>query len=89
MDDLTYPVVLTEDEADGGFVATFPDLPEAITQGEYLDDARGAEPERDGRAQRIGGAHRIEILNASNYLRDSILDSPQAKLLNLPTVGTA
>lgn len=31
----------------------------------------------------------IEILNASKYLRDSILDSAQAKMLNLPTVGTA
>jgi len=31
----------------------------------------------------------IEILNASKYLRDSILDSAQAKMLRLPRVGTA
>ena len=28
-----YPVTLTRDEADGGFVVTFVDIPEAITQG--------------------------------------------------------
>lgn len=31
----------------------------------------------------------IEILDASKYLRDSILDSAQAKMLRLPPVGTA
>ncbi|MFW6012280.1 MAG: type II toxin-antitoxin system HicB family antitoxin [bacterium] len=39
MRDFTYPVVLTEDETDGGFVVTFPDVPEAITQGEDRADA--------------------------------------------------
>lgn len=39
MRSFSYPVVLTEDEADGGFVVTFPDLPEAITQGEDPTDA--------------------------------------------------
>ncbi len=32
----TYPVTLTPDESDGGFVVTFPDLPEAITQGDTI-----------------------------------------------------
>jgi uncharacterized protein YuzE len=31
----------------------------------------------------------IEILNASKYLRDSILDSAQARMLRLPRAGTA
>jgi uncharacterized protein YuzE len=31
----------------------------------------------------------IEILNASKYLRDSILDSAQARMLRLSPVGTA
>jgi uncharacterized protein YuzE len=31
----------------------------------------------------------IEILNASKYLRDSILDSAQARMLRLPRTGTA
>jgi uncharacterized protein YuzE len=31
----------------------------------------------------------IEILNASKYLRDSILDSAQARMLGLPRAGTA
>lgn len=37
--EFAYPVVLTPGEIEGGFVVTFPDLPEAITQGE---DAAGA-----------------------------------------------
>jgi hypothetical protein len=32
--ELAYPVTLTPDEADGGFVVTFQDVPEAITQGD-------------------------------------------------------
>ncbi len=34
-----YPVRLTPDEEDGGFVVTFPDVPEAITQGEDREEA--------------------------------------------------
>lgn len=41
-----YPVTLTPDETDGGFVVTFADIPEAITQGdteaEALDAAKDA-----------------------------------------------
>lgn len=33
-----YPVIL-EAQPEGGFVVTFPDVPEAITQGEDADDA--------------------------------------------------
>jgi antitoxin HicB len=33
-----YPVVLTA-QPEGGFVVTFPDIPEAITQGEDKDEA--------------------------------------------------
>ena len=39
MRDFSYPVVLTADESDGGFVVAFPDLPEAITQGDDTGDA--------------------------------------------------
>lgn len=35
---LDYPVVLTE-QPEGGFVVTFPDVPEAITQGEDQAEA--------------------------------------------------
>lgn len=46
MDRFTYPVTLKSDESDGGFVVTFRDIPEAITQGdstaECLDEAAGA-----------------------------------------------
>ena len=34
-----YPVTLTPDEIDGGFVVTFKDIPEAVTQGENEADA--------------------------------------------------
>ena len=36
---LTYPAKLTGDRKDGGFVVTFRDVPEAITQGDTLADA--------------------------------------------------
>jgi antitoxin HicB len=35
----TYAVKLRPDKGDGGYVVTFRDLPEAITQGETIDDA--------------------------------------------------
>lgn len=35
----TYPVKLTRDRKDGGYVATSRDLPEAITQGETVEEA--------------------------------------------------
>jgi antitoxin HicB len=34
-----YPVRLTADKADGGYVVTCRDLPEAITQGETVEEA--------------------------------------------------
>lgn len=36
---LAYPVKLTADRESGGFVVTFPDIPEAITQGESVDES--------------------------------------------------
>ena len=36
---LAYPVTLTRDKEVGGFVVTFSDIPEAITQGETLEEA--------------------------------------------------
>jgi antitoxin HicB len=36
---MEFPVILTSDEDDGGFVVTFPDIPEAITQGETREEA--------------------------------------------------
>lgn len=37
--EFAYPVTLTPDETDGGLVVTFPDVPEAITQGNDVADA--------------------------------------------------
>lgn len=39
MQNFTYPANLTADKDAGGFVVTFRDVPEAITQGENLGDA--------------------------------------------------
>jgi antitoxin HicB len=39
MRQFTYPVKLTADRRDGGYVVTCRDLPEAITQGENIEDA--------------------------------------------------
>jgi antitoxin HicB len=39
MRSLAYPAALTPDREAGGFTVTFPDLPEAITQGENRLDA--------------------------------------------------
>lgn len=39
MEIFIYPAKTTPDNKDGGFVITFPDLPEAITQGENLKDS--------------------------------------------------
>ena len=36
---MKFSVILTPDEDDGGFVVTFPDIPEAITQGETREEA--------------------------------------------------
>ena len=38
MFEFTYPVVFTPDEDNGGFVVTFPDIPEAITQGDTIEE---------------------------------------------------
>ena len=37
-----YPITLTPDTLDGGFVVTFVDIPEAITQGDTQAQALGA-----------------------------------------------
>lgn len=37
--DFAYPATLTPDAMDGGFLVTFPDVPEAITQGDDVADA--------------------------------------------------
>ena len=39
MHNFVYPAILTLDKQDGGFVVTFRDLPEAITQGESIKEA--------------------------------------------------
>jgi antitoxin HicB len=43
---LAYPVTLTLDKKAGGYIVTFVDIPEAITQGDTLEEA--LEMARDG-----------------------------------------
>ena len=38
MADFIYPAVFTPDEEGGGFVVTFPDVPEALTQGDTVEE---------------------------------------------------
>lgn len=42
MQRFTYPVTLTPDARDGGYVVTCRDIPEVVTQGEDIADALGA-----------------------------------------------
>ena len=53
--DFSYPILLAADEAEGGFVVSFPDLPEAITQGDDEADAlaQGADALEEAVAGRI------------------------------------
>jgi antitoxin HicB len=39
MQTFLFPAILTPEPQEGGFVVTFPDVPEAITQGEDVPDA--------------------------------------------------
>jgi antitoxin HicB len=36
---MEYPAKFTADKAAGGFVVTFPDVPEAVTQGDTMEEA--------------------------------------------------
>jgi len=38
MNKLAYPAIFTPDTEDGGFVITFPDIPEAITQADSVKE---------------------------------------------------
>ncbi|MDR2124439.1 MAG: type II toxin-antitoxin system HicB family antitoxin [Desulfovibrio sp.] len=42
---MEFPVILTPDEAEGGYVVTFSDIPEAITQGETEEESLRTAPE--------------------------------------------
>jgi len=39
MNKLAYPAIFTPDTEDGGFVITFPDIPEAITQADSIEES--------------------------------------------------
>lgn len=51
--EFVYPVNLTPDTTDGGFVVTFPDVPEAITQGD--DSAEALTQAADALEEAIAG----------------------------------
>ena len=40
MREFAYPARFTPDKKDGGYVVSFRDIPEAITQGETVDECR-------------------------------------------------
>ena len=77
----TYPVMLTPDEVDGGYVVTCRDVPEVVTQGETIE---GAISEAEGALE---AAIEMRVVDAMN------IPVPSAKrrgehLARLP-VGTA
>jgi antitoxin HicB len=58
MENFAYPAKLTPDRKDGGFVVTFRDIPEAITQGE--DVAVALSQAADCLEEAIAGMIRLE-----------------------------
>jgi len=64
----TFPITLTPDEVDGGFIVTCRDLPEAITQGESipecLEEAEGA----------------LEAALNSRMYRNAVIPDPSSSL---------
>jgi antitoxin HicB len=67
MNQLVYPLTLTPDERDGGFVVTFVDLPEAITQGDTREDClrEGADALAEAIAARMWANETIPLPSQS------------------------
>lgn len=67
MRQFTYAVKLTPDKDDGGYVVTFRDLPEAITQGETIDEAlaEAADALEEAIAARIDDSREIPVPSAT------------------------
>jgi len=63
MNPLIFPVTLTPDARDGGFVVTFPDVPEAITQGDSIDDClrEGADALAEAIAARLHAGEPLPV----------------------------
>jgi len=72
--EFAYPVMLTPDEIGGGFVVTFRDLPEAITQGE--DTANALEEAADALEEAIAG----RIRRGDPIPRPSTTDASQLQV---------
>jgi antitoxin HicB len=67
MRQFTYEVKLRSDKKDGGFVVTCSDLPEAITQGESIEEALNNAPDclEEAIAARIDDGRDIPMPSAS------------------------
>lgn len=57
MNELTYPANFIPDENSGGIIITFPDIPEAITQAESIEE--GLKEARDCLEEAICGRLRL------------------------------
>ena len=66
--DFSYPATLTPDDEAGGFVVTFVDLPEAITQGDDVPDAlaQAADALEEAVAGRIRRGEPIPLLSPAS-----------------------
>lgn len=76
--EFVYPVILTPDEEDSGFVVRFPDLPEAITQGENELDAleEGADALDEALAGRIRRGDPIPRPSARRRGQRAVVPTP-------------
>ena len=77
----SFPVTLTTDEVDGGFTVTFRDLPEAITQGENIEDAlnEAADCLEEAMRPRVGARRkgtRIKTAIANRVIRRLPIPTP-------------
>jgi antitoxin HicB len=82
MRQFTYPVRLTADNEDGGFVVTCRDLPEAITQGETVEAAllEAADCLEEAIAGRIDDEREIPMPSAPKRGEHSVSVPPSMAL---------
>ncbi|HDS3856728.1 TPA: type II toxin-antitoxin system HicB family antitoxin [Legionella pneumophila] len=79
MNTFTYPIELTA-QPEGGFLVTFPDLPEAITQGDSMEDTieQAIDCLEEAIANRI--EMKLDIPKASNAKKEQVTVSLPATL---------
>jgi antitoxin HicB len=75
--DYVFPA-LFQREPDGGFIVTFPDVPEAISQGDDLSDAKASASDALGLALRGYLVHGKPLPRSSGHLKGHVDVSVEA-----------